>query len=142
MSTRSTGGMGSAGMMLLSAAIFGFFGFFYISWTPPGNVQRVFFSVLLEWTLKATAIGFALSAALTFVRPYVGRALYGIIGVLSAVAFVVVALLDLIDTKNTIMPYGWVVLILFALWNGFGAVNGLRELATIRPDEDEGMIIS
>ena len=52
-------------IMLLSAAIFGFFGFFYANWYTPGlDGNPVLFRVLLGWTLRVTAILFAASAGL------------------------------------------------------------------------------
>lgn len=129
MSTRRTGGASTAAMMLLSAAIFAFFGFFYVNWSTPGvDGQVVLFRMLLGWTLKITAIMFAISAVLTFISSFIGNVLYGVIGVLSAVLFLVVAGMDVLDKQHTTMAYGPIILVLFALWNGFGAVTGLKEI--------------
>jgi len=80
------------GVMLFSAAIFGFFGFFYIDWSTLGvDLQPVMFRVLLGWTLKISACVFLLSGILAFFKPIVGNLLYALAGVASAVLFVVVA---------------------------------------------------
>ena len=133
MSTRANGGASTAMMMLLSAAIFAFFGFFFVNWNTPGvNGQVVLFRVMLGWTLKSTAILFALSAAITFVNPFGGNVLFGVVGVVSAVLFLVVAAMDVFDKQHTTMAYGPIILVLFALWNGYGALGGLREMLASR----------
>lgn len=116
-----------ATVMVLSALIFGFFGFFYVNWNTPGvDGNPVLFRVLLGWTLKGAAVLFLASAALTLFKPPAGNLLYAVTGVVSAALFVVVAVMDVADSQHTFMPYGWVVLLLFAAWNGYGSWSALR----------------
>jgi hypothetical protein len=120
-------------VMLLSAAIFGFFGFFYVNWNSPGVTgDPVFFRVLLGLTLKTTAILFAACAAITVVKPFVGNLLYFLGGSVSAVLFLAVAAMDIVDDKHGFMPYGEFVLIIFAAWNGYGSWSSLRKILAAR----------
>ncbi len=115
-------------VMLFSAAIFGFFGFSR-DWSAPfpdGTV--VLFMVLLGWTLKISAALFLVSGVGSFVKPIAGHLLYALTGVVSAGLFVVVVVMDVTDTDHMIMPYSWVVLLLFAGWNGYGSWLSLRSI--------------
>ncbi len=116
-------------LILLSAAMFGFFGFFYQDWDKPfPDGQVVLFMVLLGWTLKISALVFLAAGLLAFVSPVAGNLLYALAGVGSAGLFVVVAVMDLTDATHMIMPYGPAVLVLFAAWNGFGSWSALRSI--------------
>ena len=115
-------------VMLFSAAIFGFFGFSRNWCAPFPDGQVILFMVLLGWTLKISACVFLLSGILAFFRPVAGNLLYALAGIGAAGLFVVVAVMDLTDTTHMIMPYGEVVLILFAAWNGFGSWSALRSI--------------
>lgn len=123
--TDRTGGVSGVGGMLFSAAIFGYFGFFVADWSTPGvDGQPVLFRLLLGWTLRGSAIGFAVTAALTLARPWAGRLLYAVIGLLGAVLLVTVAVMDHLDTRHA--AFSPILLLLFAAWNGYGAWAGLR----------------
>jgi hypothetical protein len=117
-------------VMFISAAIFGYFGFFFglTSTTTAGNV--VFFFGLLLWTLRIAAIGFLLSGLLTFAAPLAGNLLYSVTGLLSAAGLVLVGIMDLADAQRAaaISP---VLAFLFAAWNGYGAWSGLRSVAVL-----------
>ncbi len=116
-------------LILVSAAIFGFFGFFYADWNKPfPDGQVVLFMVLLGWTLKISAVVFLVAGLLAFVSPIAGNLLYALTGVASAGLFVVVAVMDLTDDAHMIMPYAPAVLILFASWNGFASWSALRSI--------------
>ena len=123
---RDTGSTrGQVPFMLLSAAIFAFFGV-ATSWNYTGvNGQFLLFVALLDWSLKIAAIGFAVSAVLTFLSAFAGNLLYSTVGILSAVMFVIVAVLDLMDSQHTAMHP--VLLLVFAAWNGYGSWSGVRE---------------
>lgn len=131
--TRSdAGSMMLAGpwIMVLSAALFGYFGFWMrpLSTGPQGQI--VFLFALFAWTLKLSAIGFALSAGITFVRPLLGNMLYSVVSLLGAGAFVLVLVLDLLDTSRTV-AISPVLLLLFAAWNGYGFWTGLQAVAAV-----------
>ena len=111
--------------MLLSAAIFGYFGF-WTTWLHTGvDGQTLAFVVILEWTLKACAVGFAACGILAFAMPRPAEFLFAGLGLLSAAAFIVVGILDLLDTDHTA---GMFLLFIFAAWNGFGSISSLRSL--------------
>ncbi len=121
------------GIMIISGLIFGFFGFFYADWNTPGlDGDPLLFRQLLGWTLKIAAIAFLLCAGLTFAQPVAGNLVYAVIGVVSAVMFVVVAILDVADKRHGIMAYGPIVLLLFAAWNGYGSWQGIRMVLAAR----------
>ena len=123
--------------MLFSAAIFGFFGFFYLNWNTPGvNGQVVPFRVLLGWTLKISSILFFVSAGVTLAQPVLGNLLYALVGVIGAGLFIIVAVMDLADPQHMIMPYAPFVLVLFAAWNGYGSWTSLRAVLAVRAERE------
>ena len=112
-------------VMLFSAAMFGYFGFYLIK-PVSASGQPILFMVLLTWTLRISAALFLLSALLTVVRPILGNLLYSLVGVVGAGLFVVVVVMDFTDPKNqTISP---ILLLLFAAWNGYGSWSALRSI--------------
>ena len=128
-------------VMLFSAAIFGFFGFFYVDWNSLGvDGQVVLFRVLLGWTLKISACLFLLAGVLAFAKPVMGNLLYALTGVASAGLFVVVAVMDVTDDRHGFMPYGPIVLLVFAAWNGYGSWSALRSILGSR--EHAGIVPS
>ena len=115
-------------VMLFSAAIFGFFGFSR-DWSAPfPDGKVVLFMVVLGWTLKISAVLFLVSGVVAFVKPIIGHLLYALTGVAAAGLFVVVVVMDVTDTVHMVMPYGWVVLLFFAVWNGYGSWLSLRSI--------------
>ena len=131
---RNSIALAGPGMMILSAAIFGFFGFFYIQWNPvsPINNNYLWFVAMCEWTLKISAVAFAAAAGLTVVNKVAGNVVYSVVGLASAAMFVLIAVLDLMDSQHTIAAYAPFVLLLFAAWNGYGSFSSLRELWQVR----------
>ena len=121
------------GIMLISAAVFAYFGF-GISWLHHSVVTGEFllFVALLVYTLKVTAIAFAAAAALTaFISRFGGNLLYATAGLLSAIMFVVISIMDWLDPQHTaISPT--VLLLAFAAWNGYGSWLSLREILAQR----------
>jgi hypothetical protein len=116
--------------MLLSAGIFGYFGF-STTWLYTGvNGQFLLFVALLDWTLKITAVAFGLAVVLTFILPWLGHAVYAVFGLLGAIMFVVVAILDIMDTQHTAMSP--LLLFIFAAWTGYGSWTGLQEVLSQR----------
>src|SRR5262245_16625951 len=84
--------------MLVSAGIFAYFGYGsswphqYTTTTPPVLVPMV---VVLKWTLRAGAIAFGASAALALAGSILGPLLYSVVGLLTAVLFVVVGIWEM-----------------------------------------------
>ncbi len=112
------------GIMLLSALIFGYFGF-STAFVHHSSItgKLLIYVPILEWTLKGVTIAFVLSAVITLINPLLGNLLYSIVGLLTAVLFIIVAIMDIADTQHMVMSP--IVLILFAAWNGFGSWAGI-----------------
>lgn len=123
-------GTGGPGAMFFSAALFGFFGFYYlnISYYDPSG-QFVFFAALIDLTLKISAVAFLLSGVITMFNRMMGNLIYSVIGLIGALAFALGGVLDLLDPNNTIQP---ILILLFAGWNGFSSYSSLRELLIMR----------
>lgn len=134
MDTRQRAQFAGPGIMFLSVLLFGWFGFgfqlglpFGINWNTPGvDGNPVLFRVLLGWTLQISSIAFLVSALVTFAAPMAGNAIYAVVGLVSAALLVVVAIMDIIDQQHGIMPYGPFVLFIFAAFNGWGSLQGIR----------------
>ena len=119
------------GIMLLSAALFGYFGF-ATTWLTTGNAgQFLIYVAILEWALKASAIGFVLAAALTAVKPFSGNVWYAVVSLLGALAFLVVLVMDVMDKQHMVLHP--VLLAIFAGWNGYGALTSLKQLMANGP---------
>ena len=114
------------GVMFISAVLFGFFGF-VMQLNPIGvNGQHLLYIPIFVWTMRASAIAFALAGLMTFKAPLAGNLIYTVAGLLSAIMFVIVAVMDIQDKQHTIMPYAPFLLFVFAAWNGWGSWQGLR----------------
>jgi len=125
---RNNGRFAGPFVMLFSAAFFGYFGFSR-DWSAPfPDGKVVLFMVVLGWTLKISAALFLASSVVSFVNPILGHGLYAATGIVAAGLFVVVVVMDVTDTDHMVMPYGWVVLLLIAVWNGYGSWLSLRSI--------------
>lgn len=133
----------SVGGMLLSAAIFGYFGFgmtflgFGTTWEhrytappPPAEPELLVMVALLMWTLRIAAIAFVLAAIVSSVSSArAGAALYGAVGLLAAFSLLSVAVWDWNSPYYSGVPP--FLLLIFAVWNGFSSWAGLRESGVI-----------
>ena len=122
--------------MLLSAGIFAYFGF-ATTWIYTGvNGQFLLFVVLLDWTLKITAIAFGVSALLnwsaisraTATRDF--RKASAASPVAPSMRRTPCATPPSLVTTNTAMSP--VLLFIFAAWNGYGSWTGLQEALALR----------
>ena len=119
--------------MLLSAAVFAYFGF-AMSWahqyTGPGsptpNVLIPMVAVL-KWTLRAAAVGFGVAALVAMAQPRIGSLLYSVTGLVTAIAFLVVAIWEWTNPQGYFSGVPAILLLIFAAWNGYGSWAGLRE---------------
>lgn len=125
--------------MLLSAALFAYFGFFAgIGFNTPGvNGQVVPFRPLLGWTLRGAAIAFLVAGLVTFAARRPGVILYAVVGLISAVLFAVVVVMDLLDAQHGLFPYAPLILGAFAIWNGYGSIMGLRDVLRSSPSSQD-----
>ena len=123
-------GFTGPGYMLISAALFGYFGFAY-NWDSTGtDGQFLPFVVIIEWSLKGGAIGFALAAILSFIASRPAEFLYAAVGIITAIGFVIGGSLDLADNQHTVMQP--IILFIFAAWNGYSSVMSLKHLLQSR----------
>ena len=113
--------------MFLAAALFGYFGFF-VSWSyrttgsPPQTLVMV---VLLMWSLRGGCIAFAIAGALALAGAPLALLLYSVAGIVTAIAFVAVAIWDVGSAYFSGVPP--LLLFIFAAWNGYSSVQGLRD---------------
>jgi len=134
------GRLAGPAIMILSALIFGYFGFLApVEWSMRGpDGEFILFPALLGWTLKISSILFLAAAGLTMIKAVAGNLVYALTGVVGAGMFVVVAVMDTADQGHTIMPYAPVVLLLFAAWNGYGSWFALRAVLAGRTPAPAG----
>lgn len=128
---------GSTGLvwMLLGAALFGYFGFAPgIIWPNTIGGEPNWISIILMWTVRATAVGFTASAALTFVHRFLANLLYSSVGLISAVMFGIVLIWHY--TTDAHAPISPVLLLIFAALNGYGSWIELREILATRQSTD------
>ncbi|MHC5007329.1 MAG: hypothetical protein ACYTGF_08245 [Planctomycetota bacterium] len=133
-----TGQLAGPAIMLLSALVFGYFGFFRTWSTRGAGGEFILFPALLGWTLKISSVLFLVSAGLAIVKLVAGNLIYALTGVTGAGMFVVIAVIDIADQGHTIMPYAPVGLVLFAAWNGYGSWVALRAVLAGRAVETTG----
>jgi hypothetical protein len=125
--SQSSPGFAGPGVMLLSAAIFGFFGFFFGMTATTASGQFVLFFAILLWTLRIGAVLFTLAAAITFAAPRAGNLIYCVGGLFSAAGLATVGVMDLMDDQRAAaLPP--LLAFLFAAWNGYGSWTSLREI--------------
>ena len=117
--------------MLISGGIFAYFGFAnswahqYTTTTPPVLLPMV---VLLEWSLKGGAIAFGVSALISMAGSILGPLLYAVVGLITAIIFAIVAVWEWTNPNGYYSGVPAILLIIFAVWNGFGSYSGLREV--------------
>ena len=116
--------------LVISVLLFGYFGFLQglsTTTTPGGPVVPMF--AVFVWTLRIAAVGFLMALALQLLRR--GRLavlVAGVVGLLSAVAFLVLGVWDLMD-DSLALALSPLFLLLFAAWNGYvswGSLSTLR----------------
>lgn len=120
--------------MVLSAVIFGYFGFFMGPWNTASAVtgQFLLYVAMFNWTLQIFAIICLGSALLTVVNPLLGNVIFALAGLAGAVMLVIIAIMDFLD-PSTIFPYAPLLLVFFAAWNGYGAWMALKAIRGMKP---------
>jgi len=117
--------------MILSAALFGYFGFSgRILWPNVVGGDPNWISIVLMWTVRITAIGFAAAAVLVLVHRLIGNLIYSSVGLLSAAMFGVVLVWHF--TTDAHAPISPILLLIFAALNGYGSFVELRWLLNAR----------
>lgn len=110
---------GDAVGMFISAAIFGFFGFFYF-----GAQQTILLFQIVLWTLRGSAIGFALAGALTLARMRIGPMVFQVIAAISSIMLIVTGIWHFVDP--TVANLNGVLLLLFGIWNGASVFRAFK----------------
>lgn len=127
--------------MLLSALLFAYFGFIWSwahQWTSTQPPQRIPMIAVLMWTLRIGAIAFIVAAALSLARQRLGPFLYAVTGLVTSALFVVVAIWEWTNPNGYYSGVPAILLLVFALLNGYGSINSLRALrAAPSPAYDE-----
>jgi len=123
-------GLAGPGIMLLSAAIFGYIGFASAFSTTGVNGQYLLFVDVFQWTLKGSAVAFVVCGLLTLAQPLAGNLLYGVFGLLSAAGLALAGLMDFLDKQHMVMNQ--VLIWLFVAWNGYGSWSSLRDVLAMR----------
>ncbi|MFO0874626.1 MAG: hypothetical protein U0575_11740 [Phycisphaerales bacterium] len=104
----------------ISVLLFGYFGFF-TSWADNAPAM----AHLFKWTLRLSAIGFAIAALLLAIGRREGNLVAGVVGLLGSAAFLVVLILDVLDDQWSVGLHP-VILLAFALWNAWVSVGSIR----------------
>lgn len=109
--------------LLISALLFGYFGFFFglTDRAAPDGPSIPMFATFL-WTLRLSAIGFAIALILALMRQPAANLVSGVVGLLGAVAFIVLAIWDWIEPAYA-LALSPILLVLFALWNGYASLR-------------------
>jgi hypothetical protein len=134
MFTQRQSNFASPVIMLLSAAIFGYFGFFVGLTATTTSGEFVLFYAILLWTLRAGAIIFALAGILSLFAPLAGNIVYLLGSAVTAIGLLAVGVMDVLDNQRAaaIPP---VLAFIFAAWNGYGAWASARELLASQPSK-------
>jgi len=111
--------------MIISTALFAWIGFGMGLTTRNNDGELVPIWVLLLWIGRLGALGMAIAIAVRLAAHFIGEVMYAGVGLLSAIALVVLAIMDLLDTRHT-AAIGWFLALFFAIWNGFGSATALR----------------
>lgn len=127
-------------VMLISAAIFGYFGFGARFVYTGSQGQFLLFVALYVWTLRGGAIVFFISGVLGFIAPLAASFIYGAAGVLAAVGLAVAGVLDLQDQQHTVQDPFLTFLFAFiiAIVSGASlrdAIASYRTAAALRASE-------
>lgn len=109
---------------LLSAAIFGYYGFLAGLETSDANgVVPLWLGSV--WILRIAAILFASCIGLALLDNAWSEAAYGGAGLLAAAGLLAILVWDQLDTANA-TAFHPLLLLVFAIWNGFASVSTLR----------------
>jgi len=106
-----------ANAMLISAAIFGFFGFIYL-----GQPMGTLYAVIVR-SLQGGAIGFLLAGLLGLAGIRAAIPIYLFVSIVTAVIFLVCGVLLLVVSGFT--DINGFLLIVFGLWNGASTLRSL-----------------
>lgn len=121
-------------VMLISAAILGYFGFTpQFSHTSSITGQFLLFVAIYEYTLKVSSVAMLICAAATIVKPISGNILYGLCAVGCSGGLITAGVLDLADVQHTVQDP--MLTFLFAVIILFAGINSVRvALAALQVD--------
>lgn len=128
--------------MFISALLFGYFGFFG-DWshqmttataTPPNTLIPMV--VLLKWTLRVGASCFLLAGGLAAAGQLFGVTINCLAGLVASMIFVVVAIWEWTNPQGYFSGVPAILLVVFAIWNGYSSWMGLNELRGMSAGRD------
>jgi hypothetical protein len=119
--------------LIISVLLFGYFGFFAgLSTVATSGGPTIPLFAFFMWSLRLSAIGFAVALALHLAkRTREATLVAGVVGVLSALAFLIAAAWDFADQRY-VLAISPVLLLLFAAWNGYVSWGSLRAVLAAR----------
>lgn len=129
---RRSGDLGSVDVLgpLLSAAIFGYYGFFFGLSTDDGAGNTVPLFLATVWALRVAAVLFAAELVVAFLGAFAGIPRGGLIaGALGGVATLVLAIVTVwsIADPNWDIAINHLIMIICVLWNGYASIRAIRE---------------
>jgi hypothetical protein len=138
MSTQAAEARSQVLFMLISAGLFAYFGFAgswahqYTAPNAPNPNALVPMVAVLKWTLRAGAIAFGFAAILSLSGLAAGSLLYFVTGLITAVLFGIVAIWEWTNPQGYYSGVPAILLIVFAVWNGYGSWMGLKDFMAWR----------
>ena len=116
---------GDAVAMFISAAIFGYFGFYHFSGSPTNLL-----SFLVVWSVRGGAIGFALSGVMALAGLPWANLFYALVSAVTVILFAICGIWILLDPNLSNMQ--GVILLLFAFWNAGGLFRSVGRVGRRR----------
>ncbi|MDI9403490.1 MAG: hypothetical protein QM516_06415 [Limnohabitans sp.] len=114
---------------LISAAIFGYYGFLNDTVrdvTDDQTGQTVPLWIGFLWSMRLVALLFVLSVVMALRRTRGSLFVSGLGGMLAALLLAAFAVWDAMDQQYMLAAPGW-LLVLFAAWNGYASAGSLRD---------------
>lgn len=110
---------------LLSAAIFGYFGFFTGLQTDDGSGTTVPLYLATVWVLRLSALLFLAAAVIAILGKQRAGLYAGIAGALATLGLVVVTAWSMLDPERDI-AVNHLIMIICILWNAYSSFVGIR----------------
>ncbi len=113
---------------LISAAIFGYYGFLSgtVSQTTGAQGETVALWLGTLWILRVAAVLFAVCAVLAFRADQRTDLVYGAVGVIATAGLAAILVWDQLDT-NYQTAFSPLLLVIFVAWNAYASVSTLRD---------------
>jgi len=117
--------MGDLLAPLISAVLFGYYGFFAGLDTSDASGATVPLWLGSVWILRIVTVLFAATIALALKDHPWSELAYGAAGLAATLGLLVILVWDQLDTANR-TAFHPLLLVVFVVWNGFGSISTLR----------------